>query len=33
MAPSFYVIGTALISVIAVISLGRRMRNAPAETA
>jgi MHS family proline/betaine transporter-like MFS transporter len=33
MAPSFYVIGTALISVIAVICLGRRMRNAPAEAA
>jgi MHS family proline/betaine transporter-like MFS transporter len=28
LAPSFYVIGTALISVLAVICLGRRMRNA-----
>jgi len=26
LAPSFYVMGTALISVIAVVALGRRMR-------
>ena len=29
LAPSFYVMGTVLISVIAVIALGRRMRNQP----
>jgi MHS family proline/betaine transporter-like MFS transporter len=29
LAPSFYVMVTALISVIAVICLGRRMRHAP----
>lgn len=29
LAPSFYVMGTALISVIAVVALGRRMRNQP----